>query len=111
MDKPRISYSDIRGYSEVYPVAKTLLFLVPGITQDSRDNSSFKNRPLDMQCFCVIRQHSRGSGMSNWANWWLGGYVGDYLVKSFHLAVFQKYNRCEVETLHVDLYSMVWGWC
>jgi len=37
------------SYSEDNPrfaVAKTLLFLVPEITQDSRDNSSFKNRAL-----------------------------------------------------------------
>jgi len=37
------------SYSEDNPrfsVAKTLLFLVPGITQDSRDNLSFKNRAV-----------------------------------------------------------------
>ena len=41
-DKPRISYSEVRGHSEVYPrfaVAKMLLFLVPGITRDSQHNS------------------------------------------------------------------------
>jgi len=40
------------SYSKDNPrfgVAKTPLFLVPGITQDSQDNLSFKNRALDLQ--------------------------------------------------------------
>ena len=48
-----VTFGELPEDNPRFAVAKTLLLLVPGITRDSQDNSSFKNRELEC-CVTVM---------------------------------------------------------